>query len=565
MTRRLVQLQAVLCFALVLLILRLAHLQLIRGASYRRLAEQNRLRLIPEPAPRGLITDRQGRLLASNQTIFRVALVPQDLEDVSAVVSRVSALVHQPAESLQREYRAQRSLAFLPATIVAAVPKDVALQLEEERWRSPGLLVRPETVRRYPRGSSAAHVLGYLSQPTAEELPMLKQYGVHPKQLVGRMGIERVFDEVLRGRAGGVMVEVNNRGRQVRIVGRREPQAGTRITLTIDAQLQALIEQAFATQAGACVVLDPTTGEVLAMTSLPAFSPEAFALSENQTIRSYLNDPEAPLMNRTAVGVYQPGSIMKLITAAAALEQHLITTSTTVTCPGSLTIGDRTFHCWNRDGHGPMTLPEAIMQSCNVYFMQTGRKLGLAHLRTTMETAGFGRRTGWLLEEQAGHLPQRRLTEGEVALLSIGQGEVLVTVLQEAVVASAIANRGWLVEPWVVKAVADRPVGHHPPSRRLGWSAQTFEAIEVGMRLVVSDPAGTGYRAMSSHVSIAGKTGTAQTHVPGQPHGWFVGFCPVDHPRVAMAIVAEHGGSGGELPAEIAKAICEYISVVETL
>ena len=447
MDSRLARLQALLVAALGVLVIRLVDLQLVRGASYRRLAEQNRLRLVPEQAPRGLILDRRGRILATNQTIFRVALVPQDVEDLPAALAHVSPVVHRSPDVLRREFNKARSFSFIPATIVTRIPKDVALRLEEERWRCPGLLVRAEAVRHYPLGASAAQLLGYLSEPTAEELPLLKQYGVQPKHLVGRMGLERLLDPVLLGRPGGVLVEVNNRGRQVRVIGRRPPQPGATVALTIDAQLQSLIEQAFGTQRGACTVLDPQTGAVLAMVSLPAFTPESFVTADTAAVRQFLNDPGAPLMNRAATGVYQPGSIAKLITAETALEAKLITPSTSVDCPGSMTIGDRTFHCWNRDGHGPMTLSDALMQSCNVYFMHVGRLLGLERLRTGFENMGFSHPTGWPLEEQAGHLPRRRLTEGEVALLAIGQGEVLVTTLQAAVMAGAFANKGWVVEP----------------------------------------------------------------------------------------------------------------------
>lgn len=205
------------------------------------------------------------------------------------------------------------------------------------------------------------------------------------------------------------------------------------------------------------------------------------------------------------------------------------------------------------------------MQSCNVYFMHLGRMLGLPRLRTALESFGFSRRTGWPLAEQTGHLPQRRLSEGEVALLAMGQGEVLITPLQAAVMGSAFANAGWIVEPWVVRSVAGRPVAPRPPPKRLPWSDETIEAVRVGMRAVVRDPSGTGHGAFSPRVSIAGKTGTAQTQERGRTHGWFVGFCPLEQPRVAMAIVAEYGGSGGALPADIARAICEYVSLPGTL
>ena len=564
MVERLVRLQVALLVAFSLLVVRLAHLQLVRGQAYRRLAEQNRVRLVHEPAPRGLILDHAGRLLAASQTIFRVAVVPQETTDLPSLLAHIGPLTARSPESLQSQFQKEQSFAFMPATIVSYVPKEVALRLEELRWRLPGLLVKSETVRAYPNGSVAAQVLGYLSQPTAEELPRLKSYGVRPTQLVGRMGIERLLDDTLRGRSGGLMVEVNNRGRQMRVLGRRAPESGGRVVLTLDLQLQSLIEQALASQTGAAVVLNPRTGAVLAMVSHPSFPPEAFVLSGGDTVRRLLTDPQAPLMNRATVGMYMPGSVAKLITAAAALEQRVITPDTTIVCPGSLTIGDRTFHCWNLDGHGPLTLPEALMQSCNVYFMTVGRRLGLARLRAAMERIGLGRRSGWPLEEQPGHLPERRMTEGEVALLAIGQGEVLVTPAQAAVMASAFANGGSLVTPWLVESVDGRP-GPRPMTRRIGWSPATLEAVREGMQLVVRHPAGTGHRAFTTIVSIAGKTGTAQTHEPGRPHGWFVGYCPVEAPRVAMAIVAEHGGSGGDLPAEIAKSVCEYVSAAETL
>ena len=546
-----------------LLGLRLGHLQLVRGAYYHRLAEQNRMRVIPEPAPRGLILDRRGRILADNRPIFRVALVPQDLADSQRVFSRVSDIVHRSPDTLRREFLKARGLAFLPATIVSRVSREAAFRLEEERWRLPGLLIQAETVRHYPQGASAAHLLGYLSEPTADELPVLKAYGVRPKQLIGRNGIERVLDESLRGRPGGLVVEVNNRGRQVRVIGRRAPAPGARVVLTIDAQLQSLIEQSFGDQPGAAVVLDPASGEVLAMVSVPAFAPETFVASDSAAVQRLLDDPAAPLMNRAAVGVYQPGSIVKLVTASAALEHQLVTPATAVVCSGAVTIGDRIFHCWNRDGHGALTLPEALMQSCNVYFMHLGRKVGLASLRAAMDRIGFSHRTGWMMDESAGHLSSRRLTEGEVALLAIGQGEILLTPLQAVLMASVFANGGWLVEPWVVRSVADQPVSRRASRRRIGWSRATIEAVREGMIAVVRDPHGTGHRAFTEAVTIAGKTGTAQTHLPEQPHGWFVGFCPVAQPKVAMAIVTEHGGSGGDLPAEIARTICEYADVGE--
>ena len=547
-----------------LIIWRLIDLQLLHGAHFRRLAEQNRLRVVPEQAPRGLIVDRSGVLLASNRTVFRVAIVPQEAQEIDTILERVSTVVGVPMHQVRRLWTRQRSLPFIPATVLSDVPKPQALQLEEERVHLPGLLIQAETVRYYPRGRSVAHLLGYLGQPTAEELPILRQYGVQPQHLIGQMGLERSLEAYLRGRGGGLVVEVDHRGRKVQAMGHRRPIAGEPVVLTLDVHLQSLIEEALGEQPGAATVIDPHTGAVLAMVSRPAFSPAAFVSGPSDERSPYLRDAEGPLMNRAVWGGYTPGSIAKLITASAALEQGLLTPSQTLVCHGSIRIGDRTFFCWNRDGHGPLTLIEAIRSSCNVYFMQVGQWLGAERLTEAMARAGWGKRTGWSLGEYRGLVPQRRLTGGEVAMLAIGQGELLITTLQAAVMVSAFANEGWLVTPWVVQAVGQRTTARMT-MRRLGWSSQTLDVVRRGMREAVEHPWGTAHRAATSATSVAGKTGTAQTHLPGRPHGWFVGFCPAERPRVAMAIVVEHGGSGGDLPALIGKAICEYISLADSL
>jgi len=546
------------------ILLRLVDLQVVHGARFRQLAESNRLRVIPDAGPRGLILDRHGRILAGNHTVFRLAIVPQDVPSLPELLGQLAALVDQPVERLKRTFALQRSVPFLPATILFDLPKPLALRLEEQRLRLRGALVRPETVRQYPLGSSASHLLGYLGQPRPEELPVLKRYGVRPRHLIGRTGLERLLDAYLRGQAGGEVVEVDARARQVQTLGHRRARGGESIVVTLDASLQSLIEEAFGEHAGAATVLRPESGEVLALVSVPMFSPAAFIEGDAATVTQLLNDARSPLLNRAALGRYTPGSIAKLITASAALEAGVITPATTLTCPGALRIGDRTFHCWNRDGHGALTLVEAIRDSCNVYFMQVARRLGAERLEAEMAAVGWGRPTGWVLPEAAGRLPARRLTEGELAILGIGQGEVEVTTLQAAVMVSAFANGGWLVRPWAVKQIGQRSTSK-VTMRRVGWSATTLEVVGRGMREVVAHPYGTGHRAWTEHISVMGKTGTAQTHLEGRPHGWFVGLCPADagRPRVAMAIVAEHGGSGGDLPADIARTICEYVAVMQ--
>jgi penicillin-binding protein 2 len=570
MMHRIAWCQRILSIGLALLVLRLGHLQLVRGGRYRQLAEQNRLRVVPQHAPRGLILDRQGRRLATNHTTFRVAAIPQDLprrprqaglpDPRHAVFERLSRLVGVPAEELAARFEDHITAPFLPAELIHPISKTVALRIEEAHLALPGIVVEAVVTRRYPMGSVAAHLLGYLSQPSADALPILKPYGVRPKDLVGRSGLEQELDAYLRGRSGGSLIEVNHRARQVRVLGNQARVSGQAVTLTIDVALQALIEQSFGDHRGAAVVLQPRTGEVLAMVSAPGFDPQAFADQRGEAIREMLQDERSAMMNRATRGAYLPGSIVKPLSGATALENGVITPHTSFTCPGYVEFGDRRIHCWKRDGHGPVNLRAALMWSCNVYFMEVGRRLGVDRLRTGLGAAGFGRRSGWPLGEAAGHLPTRRMSEGEVAMLAMGQGEILITPLQAAVMVSAIANGGWLVEPWVVKRIGEHAVErvHALP---IGWSEETLAAVREGMDAVINDPRGTGIRAHSPHVRIAGKTGTAQTHVPGQTHAWFIGFCPLEEPQAAFAILAEFGGSGGDLPASIGRAICEYVAV----
>ena len=564
---RLHTLRIFLVIGLLALFCRLFYLQALRGSYYRGLAEQNRMRVVPDPPPRGLILDRRGRVLAANRTVYRIAVIPQEVEDLDLVLNRVSELVGQPVEKLRARLKKEQTLVFMPATIVPDAPKQAALELEEERWRLPGLLIRPEPIRHYPLGRTAAHLLGYLSQPKPDDLPLLKRYGIRPRTLIGRTGLEELLDPVLRGEAGGRMVEVNHRGRQVRLVADQEARPGEPVTLTIDAALQSLVEDAFGASPGAAVVLDPETGAVLAMASSPGYSPEAFVRADSDELALLFKDPENvnPLMNRATLATYPPGSIAKLVVGAAALEAGVITPQTTFECHGGLQIGDRMIHCWNRDGHGTLDLPHALMHSCNVYFMHTGLRLGKARLMDAYSRTGFGRPTEWPLPERKGQLPQKRLTEGEVAMFAFGQTVFECTPLQAAVMAASFANGGALVQPWVIQKIGGRQMKPPPMRGMVGWSKETLERIREGMHLVVHDPEGTGRRANTPRVTVAGKTGTAQTHKPGLNHAWFAGFCPEEHPRAAIAVIAEFGGSGGDLPTEIGRTICEYVALPETL
>ena len=559
MPERIVLLRRMILLGLAVVTVRLAYLQLIKGGLYHRLSESNRLRLVSEPAPRGLILDREGRPLASNQRVFRVAVVPQEAKNAHALWARLASLLHEHPDELARRFEERRFRSFMPVEVASNVPKTSALRIEEERLRLPGVVPEARLSRAYPLGTVAAHLLGYLGQPSPDALEVFKRRGMRAPELMGRAGLEQTLDETLQGQVGGVLIEVNSRGRQVRTIGLQASQPGETVRLTIDARLQALIEREFGEQAGACVVLAPESGAVLAMVSTPAFDPSAFISDQSSLVRQMLADPRAALLNRAAFGMYLPGSIIKPVVALTALARGVVTPTDTVTCPGFLQIGNRRFHCWNRDGHGPLSMREALRESCNVFFLEMGRRLGQERLVEAYRRIGFGHPAGWLLGESAGYLPSGELQGGDSAMLAIGQGQILITPLQAAAMAAALANGGSLVHPWVVAQEGDRRLAG-APATSLGWNRSQLAVVRDGMRAVVNDPAGTGISAHSDAVVIAGKTGTAQTGRSTLTHGWFMGFCPADKPIAAFAIVAEFGGTGGGLPAHIGKAVCEYLA-----
>ncbi|MBI4355331.1 MAG: penicillin-binding protein 2 [Candidatus Omnitrophica bacterium] len=559
--RRLAHLRWLAGAAIVALGLALFRMQVWQGRTYRRLADANRIRLIPWEAPRGRLLDRQGAVLAAHRTVYDVAVIPQEVDDLTATLRALGRLLDRPESALRRSLQARRTYPFVPAVVAEDIGVHQAIRLEEQRSHYPGLIVRPRMVRSYPHGDLAAHVLGYIGPIDREELSRLRPYGYRLRDWVGKMGVERRYDGRLRGTPGGIMVEVDHQGRQVRTLGERPPQPGQDVQLTIDLEWQRQVEGLLGEQKGACVVIDPNTGEILAMASHPAFLPEDFVTGTPGARQRWLKDTASVLVNRSVSAAYTPGSIFKLVTATAALVRRAVSAADQVACPGFVRVGSQTYHCWNLDGHGPESLREALRDSCNVYFIHAGRQAGAEALADWAGRFGLGHPTGIeLMEETTGHVPRpgrvtarRRGTwfEGETANLAIGQGALLMTPLQGAVMVSAMANGGRIIHPHVVVRVGtDAPQASS--SRRLFVPSQILATVQEGMRRVVNDPQGTGYRAHLEGVVMAAKTGTAQTQIAGRPHGWFVGFLPADHPQIAFAILLEHGGSGGALPAEMA-------------
>jgi penicillin-binding protein 2 len=504
-----------------------------------------------------------------NRPSFNVLLNAEHTGDHDRVVARLASALGM-GEAAIRERLARRQ-PYRPVVVKTdATLADVAA-VEARRKELPEVSVEVVPLRAYPLASAAAHALGRVGEITERQLQLPEYKGLSPGALVGQAGIAARYNHELMGQDGFRRVVVNSRGLEVTEAERQLPTDGPNLTLSIDASLQAAVERAFEGRSGSAVALDPETGEILAMTSTPAYDPNEFTTGIDAALWSSLaRDPETPLMNRVIQGTYAPGSTFKIIAATAALEEGLITPSTTFYCPGYLAVYNTVFRCANPGGHGVVDLRRAIAVSCNVYFYQVGIRLEIGRLAKWAKLLGLGSPTGVdLPHEAAGLMPspewKMRVLKapwyaGETVSVAIGQGQVAATPLQMARVAAIVANGGRLVRPHFARgATGDAPAS--------GIRPETLAVVKEGMRMVVAE--GTGARARLPGVDVCGKTGSAQVvakarleRSPGSreliPHGWFVAFAPADRPRIALAVLVEHGGSGGEAAAPVARQILAH-------
>jgi penicillin-binding protein 2 len=569
---RLAILQALAVALVVLLVIQFWNLQVMRARHFRELAENNRSRLVTLAAPRGALLDREGHVLVGNRPSFNVVLVPEHAVDLDRVVARLARTLGM-GEAAIRERLARRQ-PYRPVVVKTdASLADVAAR-EARRLELPEVSVEVVPLRSYPLASAAAHALGRVGEITERQLELAEFKDLAAGSLVGQAGIESRYNRELMGRDGFRRVIVNSRGLEVIEAERQAPEDGPSLTLSIDASLQAAVEKAFEGRAGSAVALDPETGEVFAMTSTPAYDPNEFTTGIDASAwASLAQDPGTPLMNRVIQGTYSPGSTFKVIASTAALEEGVITPATTFYCPGYLAVYNTVFHCSNPRGHGVMDLRRAIANSCNVYFFQVGIRLEIGRLAKWAKLMGLGVPTGIDLPAEASGLmpsPEWKMRvfktpwyAGETVSVAIGQGQVNATPLQMARVAAVIANGGRLVRPHLARA----PAGGGDAPVPLGIRPETIAAVKEGMRAVVAE--GTGLRARLSSIEVCGKTGSAQVVAKSRlekspnafemlPHGWFLAFAPADHPRIALAVIVEHGRSGAESAAPVARQILAH-------
>ncbi len=580
--RQLFLLQVLLTAGILLLFGRFWFLQVIEGSFYGGLSERNHFRLVQELPLRGGIQDRQGREFAGNRVSLNVYLDREKARDLSQDLERVSRVLRlEPGVMENRLEQAKSRPAFQPVLLKEDVGLAEAAFFESRRSDFPALHLRTEALRFYPAISLAAHLLGYVGEASTAEIKQNLRADIRLADIVGKAGVERTYEGRLAGARGFKKILVNSLGREIEVLETVTPPThGSSLRLTLDMDMQKDLEAAFAGRMGSGVFMDPYTGEVLAMTSQPAFDPNLFASRFSQgSWNDLVTDPRHPLQNRTIQSKYPPASVFKLVLALGALEEGIAIPSRTDTCTGSAVLHRKRFHCHKRQGHGTLDLREAIQFSCNVYFYRLGQEMGVERIARWARRFGFGSVTGIdLPHEVSGTVPdaewKRRIFgepwyPGETISISTGQGALEVTPLQMVRFMAAIANGGTLVRPHVVRRPAaggtGEPVGE---ANRVALGATTLKVIHEALWDVVND-GGTGWRAAIAGRGVSGKTGTAQlTRISAsvksedlpeeiRDHSWFVGYAPGDRPQVAFAIIVEHGGHGGVMAAPLAREVLD--------
>lgn len=569
------------------LVARMYYLQVLESKKYATLADENRINLRLVPPPRGRILDRFGVPLAVNRQSYRVDIVAERASDVSRTLAALDSILPLSPHEKKRIMRTiRRKRGFVPITIRENLSWEDVSRIAVNAPDLPGILIQEGRSRDYPFGPAAAHLVGYVAAvSSAEETgdPLLRL----PDFRIGKNGAERVYDLMLRGKPGSSQFEVNAHGRSIKELSRKEATAGKDLALTIDMGLQKFAATRLGDQSAVVVVIDTRGGEIMALASSPSFEPAAFHDGlDRRTWRTWRNDPRKPLIDKATSGQYAPGSVFKMCVALAALEAGAITPDHRVTCRGYIDLGSARFHCWKRGGHGNLDLRGGIKHSCDVYFYDVARRVGVDKIAAMARRLGFGDITGIdLTNEKPGFIPTRAWKlatlgepwqEGETLVSGIGQGYILTTPLQLAVYVARLASGGKAVLPHVARDVMSGDGIRPRPAAKfksLGLAKKNLAVVLDAMNAVVNEPGGTARRSRlpDTEARMGGKTGTAQVRritrserargvrknkdLPWKQrdHALFVGFAPVSEPRYAVAVVVEHGGGGSRAAGPIAR------------
>ena len=581
------------CLGMLVIVLRLAQLQLVNHEHYTTLSQENRLKVVPIPPTRGLIYSRDGVLLADNRPSFSLEVVPEGIKNLDEQVAALRKLVRISDDEIDRfhdELKQKRRFDTVP--VKAGLTEEEVAVFSVNRHRYPGFSIAGHLTRYYPLGEQTAHLVGYVGRISEDELKSIDPGNYAATTHIGKDGVEKSWEGVLHGQVGYQHVEVNAQGRVLRVVERKPPVSGSDLYLSLDTSLQKIAIEALGEEKGAIVAIEPSTGGVLAFVSNPSYDPNEFVNGISRALYASLRDaPARPLYNRALQGQYPPGSTIKPLMALAGLDYGLRTPGDHVFCPGwfALPGDDHHYRCWLKWGHGTVDLKRSIAESCDVYYYTLAKDLGIDRMSAFLGKFGLGRATGIDLPgEPNGLLPSRewkRRTRklpwfpGETLINGIGQGFMLASPLQLAHVASIVANRGMVIVPHVVGQIED-PVSHSASQASIYErekvqvrSPQYWNDIIEGMVEVVHGKTGTARRSgEGAPYRFAGKTGTAQLFGIAQDktvknedvqkalrdHALFISFAPVGDPQIAVAIIVENGGSGSGTAAPIARKLFDH-------
>ena len=589
---RAIRMRRVFLLFLLVLLAKAFYLQVVRGEYYADKARSNMLRRYLVRAPRGRIFDRKGRPLALNRPSFNLYVVPGDVgkKTMPELLKHLSRYLGIDAEKVREKLvRArERKRMWTPVLVKRDLSQKELALVEERDWLFPGAIVIPEGKRYYPNGILASHVLGYVGEVNEKEL---RKGDYYPGDMVGRSGVEEEYEDVLRGIPGWEKWEVDATGKKRRLLDTSRPVPGDDVYLTIDLDLQKKAQELLKGKQGCIVAMDPQTGEILAMASAPEFDPNLFARGISaKDWRRLVKDKTHPLQNRCIQGLYPAGSVFKIVVALAGLETGKITPGKEFFCGGGYPFGGRVYRCWKKGGHGYVNLRRAIVESCDVYFYNLGHELGVDTIHKYGALLGLGKKTGVdLPHEKGGLLPSSRWKKralgqiwfpGETLSLAIGQGYLQVTPLQLDLMLSQVVNGGRSIKPHLLyKVVKGKDVEpwRGNGGRKLPLKGWILAFIKKALEGVVEDPHGTGRAARIPGVAVGGKTGTAQVVGMAQDedpkeklpphwreHAWFVAFAPVRKPKIAVAVLVEHGGHGGSAAAPLAREMIKaYLGVGE--
>ncbi len=556
------------CFAI--LVISLWYLQMIKGEEFKERAVENCIRSLVEDAPRGRIYDRQEELLVTNRPAIVVSIIPAEVDDLEKLSERLSKIIGISSEEISQIVKDYQENPFRPVKILDDCNTSKIIEIEERKDELKGVVLEVKPRRDYLYHHFAAHSLGYVGEIDKEELQQFGNPKFQAGDIIGKAGLEKYYDDILRGEKGGKEVEVDALGQEITTLLYKKPVPGKDLVLTIDRDLQLYGENLLFGKKGSIIVSDPNSGEILALVNRPSFNPNLFADGISHSDWQRLSsDVDYPLTNRSVQGVYSPGSIFKVVTAMAALEEGVTDRKRKIYCSGSFKIAGQVFTCWKETGHASLDIVDGIAHSCNIYFYTLGKDLGIEKFNKYMQKLGSGEKTGIDLPAEAvGTIPsaqwkKREVNEiwfpGDTINLSIGQGYLLSTPLQVHNLITTIAMEGEVYKLHLVKkiiSVDGNTVEEINPEiyRKVDFSPDTFKIVKEGLRQAILK--GTGWRANIEELAIAGKTGTAQ-NPQGETHAWFIGFAPYEDPEICITVFLENGGEGGEAAAPIARAMME--------